>query len=100
MDRKSAAPRARRSSGDDRESDRRHPLAGSPAVPKESAGLHPSRSAEQRSAQVISKNLFLRLLSGIREGSLELTCENGATLRFGQRGETPSAHVSIHQPRF
>ena len=49
---------------------------------------------------MISKNLFLRLLSGIREGSLELTCENGATLRFGQRGETPSAHVSIHQPRF
>jgi len=49
---------------------------------------------------MISKNLFLRLLSGIREGSLELACEDGAALRYGQPGETLSARLDVHHPRF
>src|SRR5262249_30250652 len=90
-----ATARGRGPPVDDGEGDWRDPLGGAAAVDQARAGVHASRAAEARRM----KKLFLKMLEGLRGGSLELRC-GGEVHQFGDPAGELHARLDVHQERF
>ena len=48
----------------------------------------------------VAKRVFLRMLAGIRTGSIEVECEDGEIRRFGDSGADLRARLQVHHARF